>query len=435
MDRLISNLVLYGKNENSKILRDLQELYRGFRISSSSNEEIKQQLSNIIKEILEISTDFGFEKNLWQSYLTFLLITDENPFTLVTERKGFEEGSVENIVKNDLEVFHKLFSFDFSILEEALGTGYFKILTDYNSIQKPDNIYNKPISLKVSQLREDLNISKNVDEFFNIINEFYKNVGVGKIALNPTFRIEASGNNVELIPITNMIDVHFEDLIGYETQKSELIENTKHFVQGKAANNVLLYGDSGTGKSTSIKATINEFYKDGLRMIEIYKHQLEYLSKVISQIKNRNYKFIIYMDDLSFEEFETDYKYLKSIIEGGLEEKPTNVLIYATSNRRHLIKETWKDRDDMEIDGEIHKSDNLEEKLSLSSRFGITIQYLKPLQKGYLEIVRGLAEKNQIQMDPEELEAEAIKWERWNGGRSGRTAEQFIKYLKSKVNN
>lgn len=432
MDRIISNLVLYGKDDNGKILRNLQELYKNFRTSSTSNEEIRQGLSNIVKEILEISTDFGFEENLWQSYLTFLLITDENPFTLVTERKGFKEGSVEKIVKNDLNVFYKLFSFNFSILENALGTNFFEILTDYKSIQKPENIYNKPISMKVSELRKKLDEAKNVDEFFELINNFYKNIGVGKIALNPTFRLETEGNEVELIPITNMIDVHFDDLIGYETQKSQLIENTRFFVQGKPANNVLLYGDSGTGKSTSIKATINEFYQDGLRMIEIYKHQLEYLSKVISQIKNRNYKFIIYMDDLSFEEFETDYKYLKSIIEGGLEEKPTNVLIYATSNRRHLIKETWKDRDDMEIDGEIHKSDNLEEKLSLSSRFGITIQYLKPLQKGYLEIVRGLAEKNQLQIDVEELEAEAIKWERWNGGRSGRTAEQFIKYLKSK---
>ncbi len=432
MDRIISNLVLYGKDDNGKILRDLQELYTNFRTSSTSNEEIRQGLSNIVKKILEISTDFGFEENLWQSYLTFLLITDENPFTLVTERKGFKEGSVEKIVKNDLNVFYKLFSFNFSILENALGTNFFEILTDYKSIQKPENIYNKPISIKVSELRKKLDEAKNVDEFFELINNFYKNIGVGKIALNPTFRLETEENEVELIPITNMIDVHFDDLIGYETQKSQLIENTRFFVQGKPANNVLLYGDSGTGKSTSIKATINEFYQDGLRMIEIYKHQLEYLSKVISQIKNRNYKFIIYMDDLSFEEFETDYKYLKSIIEGGLEEKPTNVLIYATSNRRHLIKETWKDRDDMEIDGEIHKSDNLEEKLSLSSRFGITIQYLKPLQKGYLEIVRGLAEKNQLQIDVEELEAEAIKWERWNGGRSGRTAEQFIKYLKSK---
>jgi predicted AAA+ superfamily ATPase len=432
MDRIISNLILYGKNENANILRDLRDLYGEFRLANISNEEIRQKLSNIVKNLLEISTDYGFEENLWQSYLTYVLITDENPFTLVTERKGFERGSVEKIVKNDLNAFYKLFYYDFSTLENTIGTNFFEILTNYTSIQKPDNIYNKPISLKVSELRRKLTEANNVDEFFSLVNEFYKNIGVGKIALNPTFRIETNGNDVELIPITNMIDVRFDNLIGYESQKAELIENTQFFVDGKSANNVLLYGDSGTGKSTSIKATINEFYKDGLRMIEIYKHQLEYLAKVIGKIKNRNYKFIIYMDDLSFEEFETDYKYLKSIIEGGLESKPSNVLIYATSNRRHLIKETWSDRDDMEIDGEIHKSDNLEEKLSLSSRFGITIGYFKPLQKGYLEIVRGLAERNNISMDVEELEAEAIKWERHNGGRSGRTAEQFIRYLKSK---
>ena len=119
------------------------------------------------------------------------------------------------------------------------------------------------------------------------------------------------------------------------TQKKKLVDNTEAFVQGKKANNVLLFGDSGTGKSTSIKAIVNQYYKDGLRMIEIYKHQFKYLSEIIAEIKNRNYKFIIYMDDLSFEEFEIEYKFLKAVIEGGVETKPDNILIYATSNRRH----------------------------------------------------------------------------------------------------
>ena len=137
---------------------------------------------------------------------------------------------------------------------------------------------------------------------------------------------------------------------------------------GKKANNCLLFGDSGTGKSTSIKAIINQYYEQGLRMIEIYKHQFKDLSAVISHVKNRNYKFIIYMDDLSFEEFEIEYKYLKAVIEGGLETKPDNVLIYATSNRRHLIKETWNDRDDVETDNGMHRSDTMQEKLSLVNR-------------------------------------------------------------------
>ena len=207
------------------------------------------------------------------------------------------------------------------------------------------------------------------------------------------------------------------------------MDNTEAFVEGRKANNVLLFGDSGTGKSTSIKAIVNEYYDRGLRMIEIYKHQFKDLSNVIAAIKNRNYRFIIYMDDLSFEEFEIEYKFLKAVIEDGVETKPDNILIYATSNRRHLIKETWNDRDDVEMDNGMHKSDTMEEKLSLVNRFGVTINYSKPSQKEYLGIVTGLARKAGIKMSDEELCAEANKWELSHGGISGRTAQQFINYL------
>lgn len=203
-------------------------------------------------------------------------------------------------------------------------------------------------------------------------------------------------------------------------------------MQGRKANNVLLFGDSGTGKSTSIKAIINEYYDQGLRMIEIYKHQFQDLSTIIAQIKNRNYRFIIYMDDLSFEEFEIEYKFLKAVIEGGVETKPDNVLIYATSNRRHLIKETWNDRDDMEHEngGELHRSDTMQEKLSLVNRFGVTISFSRPNQKEYFEIVKQLAKRyDTIHLSDEELCKEANKWELSHGGISGRTAQQFINYL------
>ena len=174
-------------------------------------------------------------------------------------------------------------------------------------------------------------------------------------------------------------------------------------------------------------------FRSGLRMIEIYKHQFDDLSTVISLIKNRNYKFIIYMDDLSFEEFEIEYKYLKAVIEGGLEIKPDNVLIYATSNRRHLIRETWNDRSDMETTDDIHRSDTMEEKLSLVDRFGITINFSSPSNKEYLEIVKQLAYRQGIDnLSEEELFAEARKWELYHGGLSGRTAQQFINYLAGK---
>ena len=188
-----------------------------------------------------------------------------------------------------------------------------------------------------------------------------------------------------------------------------------------------MYGDAGTGKSSSIKAILNQYYDQGLRIIEVYKHQFKDLNDIIAQIKNRNYKFIIYMDDLSFEEFEIEYKYLKAVIEGGLEKKPKNVLIYATSNRRHLIRETFKDKQDRDED--MHTNDTVQEKLSLVARFGVTIYYGAPTKKEFQQIVKELAKANQIQMPEEELLLEANKWELAHGGLSGRTAQQFIDFL------
>ena len=266
-----------------------------------------------------------------------------------------------------------------------------------------------------------------------MVTDFYKEIGVGAFGLNKAFRLnEGKDNKIVFAPINNMDSVVLDDLVGYEIQKKKLVDNTKAFVEGKKANNVLLFGDSGTGKSTSIKAIVNEFYADGLRMIEIYKYQFRLLSTLISQIKNRNYKFIIYMDDLSFEEDESDYKFLKAVIEGGVETRPDNILIYATSNRRHLIRETWRDRQDVEQNADIHHSDTMEEKLSLANRFGVTIGYYKPSRQEYYDIVKELAERNSINMDEEELFREADRWEMNHGGISGRVAQQFVNHLQGR---
>ena len=159
----------------------------------------------------------------------------------------------------------------------------------------------------------------------------------------------------------------------------------------------------------------------------MYKHQFQDLNDVIAQIKNRNYKFIIYMDDLSFEEFEIEYKYLKAVIEGGLEKKPENVLIYATSNRRHLIRETFKDKQDR--DEELHVNDTVQEKLSLVSRFGVSIYFGSPDKKQFQQIVQTLADRYGVAMSEDELLLKANQWELFHGGLSGRTAQQFIDYL------
>ena len=292
-------------------------------------------------------------------------------------------------------------------------------------------MYNRNVSEKVRVLSRKLAAAGNVDQFFACVTEFYRDYGVGMFGLNKAFRLhDPEGSaQVEFKAINNMDQVVLDDLIGYELQKKKLIDNTEAFVEGRRCNNVLLFGDSGTGKSTSVKAIVNEFYDRGLRMIEIYKHQFGSLSNVIAQIKNRNYKFIIYMDDLSFEDFEIEYKFLKAVIEGGVETKPENILIYATSNRRHLIKENWSDRNDVVMQNGMHQSDTMEEKLSLVHRFGVTINYSKPSQKEYFNIAIRLARRLGVTMPDEEICAEANKWELSHGGISGRTAQQFANYL------
>lgn len=432
----IAKLMMYGSLREHTILYEIGEIFRRFdtrpdsQTPGSSDAELIRDIYTQIRKLLEVATDYGFDKNLWHNYLTFLLITNENPFSLTCEKVGANEGSVNIFAKNDFQVFYNLFHYDFKPLEDALGIDCFRTISNYRAIGKKEMMYNKNVSEKVQALSERLEEGKNAEDFFLAVTDFYKAYGVGMFGLNKAFRIrDKESGSVEFMAINNMEQVVLCDLVGYEIQKKKLRENTEAFVEGKKANNVLLFGDSGTGKSTSIKAIVNEYYDKGLRMIEIYKHQFKDLSNVIAQIKNRNYRFIIYMDDLSFEEFEIEYKFLKAVIEGGVETKPENILIYATSNRRHLIKENWSDRDDVHNENGMHQSDTMEEKLSLVHRFGVTINYSKPSQKEYFSIVVELAKKQGIRMSEQELCAEANKWELSHGGISGRTAQQFINYL------
>ena len=431
MNQIISKLIIYGDLPEDCILMELADICAKVKSGEYDKDELVTRVYKQVKRLLMVATDYGFDKNLWQNYLTYLLITDENPFSITCEKVGANDGSVNHFAKNDFKVFMDLFHYDFAYLEEALDVDCFSTLSAYRAIGKPELMYNKNVSEKVQALSENLAKANTEEQFFGFVTDFYKDFGVGMFGLNKAFRI---GNvdekgHIAFQAINNMDKVMLDDLIGYEIQKKKLVDNTRAFVEGRKANNVLLFGDSGTGKSTSVKAIVNQFYDQGLRMIEIYKHQFKDLSNVIAQIKNRNYKFIIYMDDLSFEEFEVEYKFLKAVIEGGVETKPENILIYATSNRRHLIKENWKDRNDVEFQDGMHRSDTMEEKLSLVHRFGVTISYSKPTPKEYYEIAIGLARKAGITMSDEEIKAEANKWELSHGGISGRTAQQFVNYL------
>ena len=328
MYRDIAKLIMYGDIDEDCILYQMGEIFREFEEGTQSNAVLIRKVYTQIKRLLTVATDFGFDKNLWHNYLAYFLITDENPFSITCEKIGANDGSVNHFARNDFAAIKNLFEYDFSEIEKSLGIDCFTQISNYCAIEKKELMYNKNVSEKVQALSSRMEQAKDVEGFFTAVTEFYRDYGVGMFGLNKAFRIQdRTDSKLVFLPINNMDKVMLSDLVGYEIQKKKLVDNTRAFVEGKKANNVLLFGDSGTGKSTSIKAIVNEFYNQGLRMIEIYKHQFKDLSNVIAAVKNRNYKFIIYMDDLSFEEFEIEYKFLKAVIEGGVETKPDNILI------------------------------------------------------------------------------------------------------------
>lgn len=236
--------------------------------------------------------------------------------------------------------------------------------------------------------------------------------------------------------VVSLDPIRLSQLIGYEMERQKVIDNTRAFIDGYPANNMLLYGGRGTGKSSTVKAMLNEYYQDGLRIIEISKKHLESFPMVIRQIKDDPQKFILFIDDLSFEDSEGAYTSLKAVLEGGLETRPKNVVIYATSNRRHLIKEKFSDRAGLmygSSDDEVRAADTMQEKLSLADRFGITVTFSSPNQKQYLEIVDGLVKERGIIIDQEKLHKKAIQWEMWYNAKSPRTATQFVDWLEGSV--
>ena len=416
----IDELIVYRQLGHRDILEDIVSAANG---ASDSSRKVYRAAGRLV----ELAGIYGFKGNLWHCYLTLLLVSNENPFSTACEMRGLEDGTLKRLAVCDFMVFRELFRLDFGSIADFKGVAPFEMLLEYRRSEGGGRAFNKRIRDCICELSERLAASRGIDEFAENVIDFYRRFGVGKLGLHKAFRIDRTDSSAVIVPITNIAHVRLDDLVGYEAAKKQLCDNTEAFLRGRRANNCLLYGDAGTGKSSSIKAILNKYYEDGLRIIEVYKHQFKDINEIIAQIKNRNYKFILYMDDLSFEDFETEYKYLKAVIEGGLEKKPENVLIYATSNRRHLIRESFSDRD--EWSGDVHKTDTVQEKLSLAARFGVSIYFGAPDKRQFQEIVRELARRDGVNMDEDKLLLEANRWELGHGGFSGRTARQFVDNL------
>ena len=370
-----------------------------------------------LSELVSIAAKEGWQGNLWHCCLTQALVESENPFSLACERRPAPADSLWELALEDMELFCSLFALE-------LNEGPWELLRRF----RVDRARGDGQRMKLTETLEKAATPRAMLEG---LCAFYRDRGVGLLGLGQVFRAEEKAGGARLFPVEDRPDVRLNDLVGYEKQKEQLRNNTLAFLKGGRGNNVLLYGDAGTGKSTSIQAIVNEYAPEGLRLIEVYKDQYELIPDILRQVKGRNYRFILFLDDLSFEENETAYKYLKAVMEGGAEAAPENVRIYATSNRRHLVREMWNDRTDMEHDGDIHRSDTMEEKLSLASRFGLQIFYPAPTFEEYQGIVSALALRGGAgsKLTPAQLRAAAATWQVRSGSRSGRTARQFIDAL------
>ncbi|MBQ9122989.1 MAG: ATP-binding protein [Lachnospiraceae bacterium] len=420
-------LIVYRDLEDGQLLYDFTWLMEHYEDEYYNVEDLQTLLYEGIHRLIELAGNYGFYGNLWHCYLTNLLVNNENSYSKACEIRGQVSGTINEAALHDIAIFKELFDYDFSKMRDALGVSALDMVLCYETNSQESKVYNTRICKRICELAKRFTLDHSAKQMKDTLTQFYKEYGVGKFGLHKSFRVVHDEKGVHIEPILNIAHVKLSDLVGYEGAKKKLLDNTTAFVEGRKANNCLLFGDAGTGKSSSIKGIANEYYDKGLRIIEVYKHQFQDLNEVISQIKHRNYKFIIYMDDLSFEDFEIEYKYLKAVIEGGLEKRPANVLIYATSNRRHLVREKFSDKEERADD--LHKNDTVQEKLSLVARFGVTIYFGAPDKKEFQTIVKTLAKRHGIQMEEEKLLLEANKWELSHGGLSGRTAQQFIDYL------
>ncbi len=421
----VEELIVYREWEDASVLHQMAWLMEHY-----GQEDIKKQRAAAyacMHKLLEMAGSRAFYGNLWHCYLTELLVNNENSYSKACEIREEAKGSISEAALHDAAIFRELFAYDFTDMAKELALDGFSYILSYKGNAQESKVYNTRIRDRICTLAAVLGQAGSAQEMKAALAAFYKEYGVGKFGLHKAFRAVETAQGVQIAPVLKIAHVRMDDLIGYDIPKRKLIQNTEAFVSGRKANNCLLFGDAGTGKSSCIKAIANEYYGRGLRIIELYKHQFGSLHDIIAQVKNRNYKFIIYMDDLSFEEFETEYKYLKAVIEGGLEKKPENVLIYATSNRRHLVKETFADKEGRR--DVLHASDTVQEKLSLASRFGVTIFFCAPDKKEYEAIVTALAQRNGITLPKEQLLAKANQWELAHGGPSGRCAQQFIDFL------
>lgn len=407
----LDRLLFYENIRNDSIVRaaaELEEKSAEGRIDESDVSSYYEIQRKMLSEIKTGDTDGTY----WENYVFRLVAESENRFSLRAEREE-EDEATRILAEGDIADIKNLIELDWKSVARAIDPERPCVC-----LMKPEIKEDGRSCLIRDALSKELTTSESVER----IESYYREHYCGILGKYQAFIWDGS-----LVGIGEHDPITFDDLIGYDVQQQQLIRNTEVFVKGGRANNVLLYGDKGTGKSSSVKALLNHFSDRGLRMINVPKARIFDITKIMEMVSGRGCRFIIFIDDLSFESTEIEYKHFKSVLEGGVEVQPENVLVYVTSNRRNLVKETWTDRNS--TDGEVFASDGIQERQSLADRFGLTITFYAPDKELYSEIVKSLAEKEGIDIDEQQLMNEANKWDMRQTSRSGRSAKQFITHI------
>lgn len=416
-----SRLVVFRSLLKDPIIAAYIELMDILVSPQYDTNQIMESYHELAYKLISAQTP-GAWPDAWQRYLIRATLTDNNALSRALEQHPLENLSTDlaTAARYDLELLETLYQIDGLTIKKELaprvhGDGYF--------FSWDHLVFSPSEECPAAALMHSL---ADWGDLLPVLAKHYQNFGTGIFSEFKAFR----WHDGHLQGIPHPDPAGFEDLIGLNDQKQVLCSNTESLLAGFPANNVLLYGKRGTGKSSMVKAALNRYCEQGLRLVEIAKGAMHDLPQVLEMLRGRTLKFIIFIDDLSFEEYEVEYKGLKGILEGGLSPLPDNVRIYATSNRRHLVREYFADRN---TDEEIHGDDTVQEKLSVADRFGLSIFFPTPDQVKYLNIVFALAERYDLDIDREELQARAIRWEKYNNGLSGRTARQFVDNLRAEL--
>lgn len=423
IERLIlraQGLALFRGALDAPLARDFLGLLGELRMEHSDPGSIADTFGRLWKGLV---LDSGtLLPDAWQSYLVERILDDENPFSLGAEREELTPVLLEQ-ARRDLGTLQALFDLDactvLGMAEDAVpGLG---IWVPWTASERDDEDSHRGVVARKLAKSEDWKACA------ELLAGHYARHGAGLFGHHRAFRW---GEGC-LHAVSDPDPVSLEQLVGYEEERRPLLKNTEHFLSGLPAHHVLVYGLPGTGKSSTVKALLNEYADAGLRLVEVAKEDLRELPRVLAELRGRGLRFLLFVDDLSFEEHEVEYKSLKALLEGSVEEPPENVRLYATSNRRNVVRENFSDRH--ERDDDVHARDTMQEKLSLVARFGLRLTFPSPDQKRYLEIVRGLVRERKIKISDEELTERALLWDRWHAGRSGRTARQCVDDLEAET--